>query len=131
MMSKVVRVPGMPARRTKISGEDDSRPPSDSVMRIAVDFHDESLEFELPEENLVAAWRGPVGKDRSSRDEDVRRALESPGDYPPLRQMVVPGDRVVFALEPTIPDYVQVLAAIAATLEASGIEPGNMTALSS
>ena len=28
-------------------------------MRIVVDFQDESLEFELPEEHLVAAWRGP------------------------------------------------------------------------
>ena len=113
------------------SGPDDSRPTSDSVMRIVVDFQDESLEFELPEENLVATWRGPDGKDVSGRDEAVRRALETPSDYPPLRQMVVPGDLVVFALDPTIPEYGPVLAALASTLEASGIERGNMTVLSS
>ncbi len=113
------------------SGPDDSRPTSDSVMRIVVDFQDESLEFELPEENLVATWRGPDGKDVSGRDEAVRRALETPSDFPPLRQMVVPGDLVVFALDPTIPEYGPVLAALASTLEASGIERGNMTVLSS
>jgi len=100
-------------------------------MRIVVDFQDESLEFELPEENVVAVWRGPAGTDRSGADEAIKSALESPCDYPPLRQMVVPGDRVVFALDPTIQDHEQVLAALTATLEASGIEPGSLTVLSS
>ena len=45
--------------------------------------------------------------------------------------MVVPGDLVVFALDPTIPEYGPVLAVLASTLEASGIERGNMTVLSS
>jgi len=106
------------------------RPASEWVMRIAVDFQDESLEFELPDEHLVAAWRGPAGNDRSSADEAIQNALESPCDYPPLRQMVVPGDRVVIALDPTISDWEQVLSAITIPLEDSGIEPGSVTVLS-
>jgi len=99
-------------------------------MRIVVDFQDESLEFELPEEHLVASWRGPAGNDRSKADQAIKSALESPLDYPSLRQMVVPGDRVVIALDPTISDWEQVIATLAVPLEASGIEPGSVTVLS-
>jgi len=99
-------------------------------MRIVVDFQDESQEFELPEARLVATWRGPAGNDRAGRDEAIKNALESPCDYPPLRRMLVPGDRVVIALDPTISDWEQVLAAITIPLEASGVGPGNVTVLS-
>jgi len=99
-------------------------------MRIVVDFQDESLEFELPEEHLVASWRGPAGYDRSKGDQAIESALESPLDYPPLRQMVVPGDRVVIALDPTISDWERVIATLAIPLEKSGIEAGSLTVLS-
>jgi nickel-dependent lactate racemase len=100
-------------------------------MRVVVEFQDEAQEFEIPEENLVAAWRGPAGDDSVPPDEAVRRALESPSEYPPLRQMVVPGDRVAIVLDSTIPDAGQVLAPIAATLEAAGVEQGSLMVLSS
>ena len=71
-------------------------------MQVAVDFQNERLGFEVPEERLVADWHGPAGMET----EDVRRlvkdALESPRQYPPLRQAVVPGDRVVLALDPEV-----------------------------
>jgi hypothetical protein len=99
-------------------------------MHIAVDFQDESQEFDVPAENLVGHWRGPSGIGGSGQDEAIKSAVEHPADYPPLRQMVVPGDRVVIAVDPTIPDWRQVVLQLTAPLAESGIEPGSVTLLS-
>src|SRR5262245_44765131 len=99
-------------------------------MRVVVDFQDESLEFELPEERLVASWRGPLGAGPSDEDAAIRTALEQPRDYPPLRQVVVPGDRVVVAFDPTIPRPNLVIDALAGVFEAAGVETGSLTVLS-
>ena len=34
-------------------------------MRVNVAFHGESLELELPDEQVVAAWQAPVGHGRN------------------------------------------------------------------
>jgi nickel-dependent lactate racemase len=96
-------------------------------MRIVVDFQDESLEFEVPPERVVASWRGPVGASPSPPAAVVRDALENPHDFPPLRQMVVPGDHVVIAVDPTLPQPRAVFAALVEVLEDVGIEPGSVT----
>ena len=72
-------------------------------MRVVVDFQDEGLEFELPREQLVASWNGPRDAGPSQEVAGFRDALENPRDFPALRHLVVPGDRVVIALDPTIP----------------------------
>ncbi len=72
-------------------------------MRVVVDFQDEDLEFEVPSERVVASWRGPEGLGPDEALAAVRDALENPRDFPPLRQMIVPGDRVAIALDPSIP----------------------------
>jgi hypothetical protein len=98
-------------------------------MRVVVNFQDEGLEFELPRERLVASWRGPAGIGCAKQTEVIRDALEKPRDYPPLRQMVVPGDRVVVAFDPTIPEPKPVLAAIWAVLEEAAVAAGGLTVL--
>ena len=55
--------------------------------------------------------------------------LEVSRDYPPLRQSVVPGDRVTVAIDPEIPDVGIVFAAIAETLREAGVEGENLTVL--
>src|SRR4051812_22318759 len=64
-------------------------------MRIGVDFQDERLDFNLPDDRLVG-HRG-AGEVATGRDVAAmaREALESPIDFPPLTRAVVPGDRVV------------------------------------
>jgi nickel-dependent lactate racemase len=96
-------------------------------MRIVVDFQDESLEFDVPPERVVASWRGPVGASPSQPKASVRDALENPRDFPPLRQMIVPGDKVVLAVDPTIPQPRAVLAALVEVLAEVGIEHGSLT----
>jgi hypothetical protein len=96
-------------------------------MRVVVDFQDESLDFEVAEDRLVAAWNGPPAIEGSRLGEVVRAALEEPVDYPPARQMVVPGDRVAIAVDPAISDPATVLAAVVDNLAEAGVERGDVT----
>lgn len=96
-------------------------------MRIVVDFQDESLEFEVPPERVVASWRGPTEVNPSQQAAALRETLENPRDFPPLRQVVVPGDTVVIAVDPTIPQPRSVCSALVAALEEGGVEPGSLT----
>jgi hypothetical protein len=98
-------------------------------MRVDVEFQDESLAFELPDEQLVAAWRGPAGQGIGESTERLRAALEAPRDYPALRQTVVPGDRVTIALDPAIRDSGVVLGVIAEILRDAGVEGENLRVL--
>jgi hypothetical protein len=96
-------------------------------MRVAVDFQGESLEFEVPEERVVARWRGPEGLDRSSAAAAIEEALEHPRDFPAFRQLFVPGDRVAIALDPEIPQADVVLGAIVEVLGRAGVESETLT----
>jgi len=96
-------------------------------MRVAVDYQDERLEFELPEEHIVALWTGPPALDGARGIEAVRTALEQPRDFPPLRQNVVPGDRVAIAFDEGIAQSRDVLGAIAQTLGEAGVGLGDIT----
>ena len=98
-------------------------------MRVLVDFQDESLELELADEQFVAAWRGPAGRSRAEWADMIRMALEAPRDFPPLRQAIVPGDRVAIAFDPAIPEAGLLLGAIADTLQQAGVDAGSLTVL--
>jgi hypothetical protein len=96
-------------------------------MHVAVKYQNERLDFELPEDHVVASWAGPAGLDDSRGIEVLRNSLEQPLEYPPLRQTVVPGDRVVIAFDPEIAQAKAVLEAIAQALGQSGVGPGDIT----
>ena len=61
-------------------------------MRVVVDYQDDGLEFELPGSNGSPPGTARAALD-SSRSCGLPRGAEDPRDYPPLRQMLVPGDR--------------------------------------
>src|SRR3954452_1585590 len=88
-----------------------------SLMRVAVDFQDERLELDAPEGRVIADWHGPAGVPAADVYPMVVEALENPRQYPPLRQAVVPGDRVVVALDLEVPEIRRVLAAVCDTLQ--------------
>jgi hypothetical protein len=99
-------------------------------MRVAVQFQDERLDLEVPDGRPFAEWHGPSGVTSSS---DVRGlvlgALENARDYPPLRQVVVPGDRVVIAFDVEIPFPQEVLRAVFEVLRGSGVDSASITVL--
>ena len=98
-------------------------------MRVEVNFRDQSLDLELPDEQLVATWGGPSGRAQEEPAEMVRAALETSQDYPSLRQGIVPGDRVTIALDPEMPEIRIVIATIAETLRIAGVDAENLTVL--
>ena len=59
----------------------------------------------------------------------IHDALETPWDFPPLRQMIVPGDRVVIALDSSISHAAPVLEVLGQTLRDAGVEPDGITVL--
>ena len=98
-------------------------------MHVSVDFQDQTLELLLPDEQVVGAWSAPPGQSRASSAEIIRATLEAPRDFPPLRQCIVPGDRVTIAFDPTINEGGLVLEAMTSILLDSGIEREGLTVL--
>jgi hypothetical protein len=98
-------------------------------MQVSVTFDDEHLDFELPEECVVASWRAPAGLNGSQQLAAIRDALDQPWDFPPLRQMLVPGDRVVVAFDSTIAERRPLMESLGRIMQESGIEPENVTVL--
>jgi hypothetical protein len=96
-------------------------------MRVVVDFQEASLEFEIPPERVVTCWPGPEGMGPSDAAAAIGDALEHPRDFPPVRQMIVPGDRVAIAFDSRIPQPRAVLDALVEALGRAGVGPENLT----
>ncbi|QDU46585.1 hypothetical protein Mal52_51060 [Symmachiella dynata] len=62
-------------------------------------------------------------------DADLKTAFEQPLDFPPLSQCVVPGDKVVLAVDHHTPRAAEIVAGVCEILIACGIEPGDVTIL--
>jgi nickel-dependent lactate racemase len=54
-------------------------------------------------------------------------ALAQPIDFPPLRMAVVPGDKVVLALEPNVPQGASIVAAVVEAVVQGGVSPHDVT----
>jgi hypothetical protein len=93
------------------------------IMRLAVEFQSERVEFDVPDERVVGSWSGPASIPTAEVGGRVLEALGDPRGYPPLRQAVVPGDRVVIALDPETPELGAVLGASCEVLRSAGVEP--------
>ncbi len=100
-------------------------------MRVSVEFQDEQLELEPPDEMLVGLWKGPAGLAGEAAVAAVRNALEHPLGFPPVRQAVVPGDRVAIALDSSPGIAGPALSVLIDLLCHSGVEPRDVTVVAS
>ena len=91
-------------------------------MRVEVAFANERLALEVPPGSFFEVWEGPEGRPDVEIGRLVEAALESPSDFPPLRQAVVPGDRVAIVLDSDIPAPLSILTPIIHTLHRAGVE---------
>jgi hypothetical protein len=96
-------------------------------MSYSVAFQDEVVEFDLPGESLLGCWSGPAGGTAEAAESALRGALEQPLEYPPLRQLVVPGDRVAIALDSTLTDVRLVLGVVDEILRQAGVVRGGVS----
>ncbi len=85
--------------------------------------------WKLPRSGWWPIGKGRAGVPAADVGMLVCAALEQPRDYPPLRQAVVPGDRVVVAADHQIPALGPVLAAVCDTLMSAGVEASAITVL--
>src|SRR5436190_13117950 len=84
------------------------------------------LEIDLPESALVFDWIGPDPAGEAALDA-AAAAVENPLDFPLLKQATVPGDHVVLALEPAVPQAAAVVAAIVPALLSGGVAAEDIT----
>jgi hypothetical protein len=87
------------------------------------------LHIELPTPAKVAHCAAPRGRAIADVPRAVSAALVEPLGYPPLVQAVVPGDRVVLALDAGLPHAQAVVSAVMGTLTGAGVAPGDITLL--
>src|SRR5436309_5419752 len=86
------------------------------------------LELDVPPSALVADCRAPRA-DAIDVAAAVAKALAEPLNFPPLRQAVIPGDRVVVALDSGVPQAASIAKAVVQLVGEAGIESANVCIL--
>ncbi len=87
------------------------------------------LQVEVPPRALVADCTPIPGHEIDDLSAAVADALADPLGYPPLAAAVVPGDRIVVALDPDVPQPAEIIAGIVNTLLLAGIDAESITIL--
>lgn len=89
----------------------------------------ERIELEDAEGAPVAVLGVPRGRPVENVAVAVAKAVDEPLDYPPLRRATTPGDRVVLALAPDLPQAPEAAAAVVRKLVEAGVHPDGITLL--
>ena len=88
-----------------------------------------SIELDLPDDRLIAC----CGSTEEPVLADVRAAtaaaIATPIGFPPLARAVVPGDRVVLALDHDVPRGREIVSALFDCLVTNGLDPADLTLL--
>jgi nickel-dependent lactate racemase len=96
-------------------------------MRIAVDCGRQRIELEVAESRLLAPPAAvPALADPAAA---LKAALESPIDFPPLRQALTPDDHVVVVVDERLAALGRLLPPLLESLEAAGVGPAAVTLL--
>jgi hypothetical protein len=98
-------------------------------MRISVEYGQGRVELDLAEEIVLGVWSGPAGLPDSALKPLVLETLDHPLGYPPLRQAVVPGDRVVMPVDPATPALGPMVHAVCEVLQSAGVEREGISVL--
>jgi nickel-dependent lactate racemase len=86
-------------------------------------------QFEIDLDSNRIAGRNQPPEPAADFAGEVRRQLAAPLDFPPLELAVVPGDRVVIALDRHTPGATEIIAAVWAVFERRSIKPSDVTIL--
>lgn len=74
-------------------------------------------------------WAGPNNRPIADVQAATAEALAAPIDFPPLRMAVVPGDKIVLALEPGVPRAPALVAAVVNAVLQGGASAEDITVL--
>lgn len=92
---------------------------------------DSSVCLELAQKTPPAEFGTPRGRPLDDLAAAVAVALDEPLDYPPLARSTTPGDRVVVALGPSVPQAARITAAVIRSLVDAGVDPDGISVLRS
>jgi len=92
---------------------------------------DEPLVVEPGPDAPVVHCRGPEGVRGTAAAKVVATALAAPQAGPPLHRHVVPGDRVVLAVDALVPQANAVVTAVVEALAAAGVDAADVSLLRS
>ena len=90
---------------------------------------DSSLDLGLATSALLGVCDMPRGEPLADPAAALAAALANPLGFPPLDKAIVPGDRIVLALDSSAPQAGILLAALVEYLIEAGAEPANLTIL--
>jgi nickel-dependent lactate racemase len=90
---------------------------------------DDTLELNPPEGRLIAVCGARIEKPLTDVHAATAASLAAPIGFPPLARAVVPGDRVVLALDHDVPRGAEIVAALFDSLVESGVAPADITLL--
>ncbi len=88
-----------------------------------------TLQLDVPAEALVSDCTQVPGTVIDDPAAAAAAALLSPLNFPPLNQAVVPGDRVVIAVDPEVPQAGQIVAGVVHALLEAAVEADHITIL--
>jgi nickel-dependent lactate racemase len=98
-------------------------------MRATIAYGRSSLELELDPERLVEVKRNGTASPIADPSAAVRDSLESPHDYPALRQSLTPDDHVAILVDESLPSLVELLTPILETVVQAGVAAEAITLL--
>jgi nickel-dependent lactate racemase len=99
-------------------------------MTVRLSYGDDAaVSLDLGEDALVANCQRDLGAPLGELGPAVASALAAPLDYPPLAQCIVPGDKIVLALEPGVPRAAELVEALVEYLGTVGVGPADITLL--
>ena len=90
-----------------------------------------SVHLEVSDEALVAHCGVPSAAVVNDVKNALSEALNNPLEYPPLGRVVTPGDRIVLALDPDLPQMSEIVAGVVECLVQSGVDPDGLSILRS
>ena len=90
---------------------------------------DSSFDLDLPPETLVAACETPHAEPLSDPAAALHEALTNPLEFPPLARATVPGDKIVLAMDGSLPQPGLLAAVLAEYLVESGAAADDLTLL--
>lgn len=85
------------------------------------------LALDVPADRLVASCGLPASPPLADVAQATAASLAAPLDYPPLPQLVVPGDKVCVALADGVPQAAAVVRVVIDRLLAAGVPPHDIT----
>ena len=88
-----------------------------------------TLELDFAPERMIACCGSPQSPSLGDVEQAANVALAAPLGFPPLAQAVVPGDRVVLALDHDVPGSREIVAALFDCLVGRGLQPADITLL--